>query len=480
MEEKDSLGLNVTKAGDFSEWYSQVVQKADLADYTSVSGCMVFKPYSYEIWEKTRDWFDRKIKQLGHKNAYFPLLIPERLLKKESEHVEGFSPEVAWVTHAGKSKLAERLAIRPTSETIMYESYAKWIRSHRDLPLLLNQWCNVVRWEFKYPKPFIRTREFLWQEGHTAHATEEDADREVMSILDIYTDLIENYYAIPVIRGKKSDKEKFAGALYTTTMEALMPDGKALQMGTSHNLGQNFSKAFGISFIDKDEKTKYVWQTSWGIATRLIGAMIMVHGDDKGLIIPPRIAPIQAVVIPIIFKKNREELVQKAKEIKDLLKGIEVTVDDRDEYSVGWKYNEWELKGVPVRIEVGPRDIQKDQVVIVRRDTGDKAFVRMSDIRGKVKETLSSIQDNIFKKAQDFLHNNTVETLDWKEFQQAIKDKKMVKTQWCGSSECEELIKDKSDGASSRCIPFDQPEVLGACVHCGNKALYSVYFSKAY
>src|SRR3989344_1633068 len=339
-EKEDNIGMTVKKSEDFNEWYNQAVVKSDMIDYSSVSGCIVLKPNSYSIWENVQKIFDAKIKKSGHKNCYFPLFIPERLLMKEAKHIEGFSPEVAWVTRAGNTELNEKLAIRPTSETIMYESYAKWIRSWRDLPLLLNQWNSVVRWEFKYAKPFLRTREFLWQEGHTAHADEEDAQREVMQQLFEYVDLIENYFAIPVIAGKKTEKEKFAGAVYTTTVEALMPDGKALQMSTSHMLGQNFSKPFEIKFLDKDEQEKFVHTTSWGLSTRTIGAVIMVHGDDKGIIWPPRIAPIQIVVVPIVFKGNAEKIIEKSKEIVKRLrvKGLSVEFDDRDSYTPGWKF----------------------------------------------------------------------------------------------------------------------------------------------
>src|SRR3989339_489121 len=412
MEQKEEqTGLTVKKSDDFNEWYNQVVLKADMIDYSLVSGCIVFKPNSYAIWEKIQKAFNDKITKSGHKNCYFPMFIPESLLKKEAEHIEGFSPEVAWVTKAGDSELSERLAIRPTSETIMYESYAKWVRSWRDLPLLLNQWNSVVRWEFKHAKPFLRTREFLWQEGHTVHAAKEDAEKEVMQQLFEYVDLIENFMAIPVIAGKKTNKEKFAGADYTTTVEAFMPDGRALQMGTSHLLGQNFAKVFGIKFLDKDEKEKFAWQTSWGLSTRTIGAVVMAHGDDKGLVLPPRIAPTQIVIVPIVFKDAKDIIISKAKEIAKKLKakGYSVELDDRDTYTPGWKFNEWELKGVPLRIEVGPKDVEADQVVLVRRDTNEKIIVKTKDMEHKVEETLAYIQDNLLKKAREFLKNNIIE-----------------------------------------------------------------------
>ena len=477
-KKKETLGLNVKKSDNLSEWYTQVVQKAELADYSSVSGCMVLRPNSYSIWENIQKVFDGMLKKTGHKNAYFPLFIPEHLLMKEKEHVEGFAPEVAWVTHAGNTKMKERLAIRPTSETIMYESYANWIRSWRDLPLLINQWCNIVRWEFKYPKPFLRTREFLWQEGHTVHATEKGADKEVMDILGMYKDLMEDYLAIPVLTGKKTDKEKFAGAVYTMTLEAFMPDGKALQMGTSHMLGQNFAKAFNIKFLGKDEKYHIPWQTSWGISTRMIGAVIMVHGDDNGLVIPPKIAPIHAVIVPIIFDKSKENILKKAEEIKNKLKEYTIEIDKREEYSPGWKFHEWELKGVPLRIELGPKDLEKNQVVLVRRDTGEKEFVKITELNKKIKQYLNKIQKNLFTKAKSFLNKNIVEVDNWKDFLNAIKAKKIPKAFFCGNKDCEELIKSESDGATSRCI--ESSKKPGKCIKCGKKAKYKVYFSKSY
>ncbi len=480
-QETQDLGLTIKKSEDFSEWYTQLIQKAKLADYSSVSGCIVFRPDSYSIWEKIRDHVDKKIKALGHRNVYFPLLIPEKLLKKEAEHVEGFTPEVAWVTHAGDSKLDERLAVRPTSETIMYESYSNWIRSYRDLPLLLNQWANIVRWEFKHAKPFLRTREFLWQEGHTVHATKEDTDREVMTILDMYRDLMENILAIPVLTGKKTESEKFAGALYTTTLEALMPDKKALQMGTSHNLGQNFAKAFDIKFIDKDEKTKYAWQASWGVTTRLIGALIMVHSDDKGLVLPPKIAPTQIVIVPIIFDKTKKQTIKKSEELKQKLEkaGYTVMLDDREEYKAGFKYNEWELKGIPIRLELGPRDMEKNQIVMVRRDTSKKSFIKENDLIDETKKALDTMQKEMYEKAKNFLHENIYEAKDMKDFAKKI-DKGLVRAGWCESETCEEKIKDET-GATARLIPFDDnPKSAGACIFCKKPAKHTVYFARAY
>ena len=481
-EQKEELGLTVKKSEDFNEWYNQVVLKADLIDYSSVSGCIVLKPNSYGVWEKIQRAFDDKIKKTGHRNCYFPMFIPESLLKKEAQHFQGFTPEVAWVTKGGSSELNESLAIRPTSETVMMESYAKWIRSWRDLPLLLNQWNSVVRWEFKHAKPFLRTREFLWQEGHTAHATREDAEKEVMQEFLEYADLIENYMAIPVIAGKKTDREKFAGAEYTTTVEALMPDGKALQMGTSHMLGQNFSKPFGIKFLDKDEKEAYAWTTSWGLSTRTIGAIVMAHGDDKGLIIPPKLAPTQIVVVPIVFRENKEIVLSKARELAKRLrlKNHGVELDDRDGYTPGWKFNEWELKGVPLRIEIGPKDVQADQLVLVRRDTNEKSTIKTRDAEAKVEEALNEIQDNLLKKAKEHLKNSIVGAKTMDDLVNAIKNKKLAKALFCGSTECEGSIKDKAEGATCRCIPFEQKLAKGKCVQCSSEAKFWAVFGKGY
>ncbi|MBI3051058.1 proline--tRNA ligase [Candidatus Woesearchaeota archaeon] len=473
-----TAGLTVRKSEDFSEWYTQVVAKAELADYTSVSGCMVLRPYSYAIWENMQAALDRRFKQLGVQNAYFPLFIPESLFKKEAEHVKGFSPEVAWVTMAGNAELSERLAIRPTSETIMYESYAKWVRSWRDLPLLINQWCSVVRWEFKYPKPFLRTREFLWQEGHTVHETEKDADDWTLTILKLYTEFVQDYLAIPVLTGKKSEAEKFAGALYTTTMEALMPDGKCLQMGTSHNLGQNFAKAFGIRFLGRDGKEHLGWQTSWGVSTRTIGALIMVHGDDKGLVLPPRIAPLQAVIVPILFEDSKDKVLKACRQIQASLgKKISAKLDERESYSPGWKYNEWELKGVPLRIEVGPKDVEKKQVIIVRRDTGEKLAVKETELPKKVPELLEEIQKSLYDKAEKRLKAGIAKAGSWSEFAKAGDDGKIVSAFFCGSASCEARIKEHK-GITSRAIPFDQ-QSKGECVKCGKPGLMA-YFGKSY
>ena len=479
-EQKEEVGITVKKDQDISEWYTQVIQKAELADYTDVSGCIIFRPRSYAIWENVQKFLDSEFKKIGVKNAYFPLFIPESLLKKEAAHVAGFTPEVAWVTEAGHTKLNERLAIRPTSETIMYDSFKKWIRSHRDLPILINQWCNVVRWEFKHAIPFLRTREFLWQEGHTAHATKESADSEVMTILDLYARAMEELYAVPVFKGRKTDSEKFAGADYTTSIETFMPSGKSIQTATSHSLGQNFSKSFDIKFIDEDEKTKYVWQNSWGFSTRTIGIMIMMHGDDKGLIVPPRVAQTQVAIVPIIFEKEKEKVLHAAKEMqRSLLKEFSVELDDREGYSPGWKFSEHEMKGVPLRIELGPRDLANDSAVLVRRDTGAKETVKIKEINKKVKESLDAIQENLYQKAKHFIDSSLVEAESIEQLKRAVENKKFAIVHWCGKSKCEDAIAEKT-GTKSMNIPFNQPKNFNKCVSCGEAGKYSVYFAKSY
>jgi prolyl-tRNA synthetase len=477
------MGITVKKSKNFSEWYTQVVLKSGLADYAPIKGCMIFREHSFAMWEKIQEIFNKRIKEKGHRNVYFPTFIPEGFLKKEAEHFEGFVPECAWVTVGGSSRLEERLAIRPTSETIIYAMYAKWIRSWRDLPLKLNQWCSIVRWETSATKLFLRTREFLWQEGHTAHATKEEADKEVMEILGIYKDLTENFLAIPVLVGKKTETEKFAGALYTTTLEALMPDGKVLQMGTSHNLGQNFSKVFDIKFIGEDEKEHYAWQTSWGISTRVIGAVAMVHGDDKGLVLPPKIAPVQAVIIPIPYKDvNKEPIMRKArKAFEDLQKnGVSVVLDDRSEYTPGWKFNEWELKGVPIRIEIGPRDVKKNQVTVARRDTFEKMAVKDEKMVNVVTELLQEIQRTLFNRAKEFLEDHITTVKTYSEFKEALKNKGgFIRACWCSSPTCEEKIKEET-GATIRILPFEKEKTFSNCVYCGKEGKQVVYFGRAY
>jgi prolyl-tRNA synthetase len=481
--EMSDMGITVKKTEDLSEWYVQLILKSGLADYAPVKGCMIFREHSYAIWEKIQEVFNTKIKVTGHKNVYFPLLIPESFLKREAEHFEGFVPEVAWVTMGGNTQLEERLAVRPTSETIIYATFGKWIRSWRDLPIKLNQWCSVVRWETEATRLFLRTREFLWQEGHTAHATKEEADREAMQILGDYKDVMENYLAIPVLAGKKTENEKFAGALYTLALEAMMPDGKALQMGTSHNLGQHFSKVFDIKFLDEQEKECYVWQTSWGISTRMIGAVVMVHGDDKGLVLPPRIAPVQVVIVPIPYRDASAELIlKKAKQLfEDLLeKGIDVVLDDRQEYTPGWKFNAWELKGVPIRIEIGPRDLKQKQVTLARRDTHGKVAVKEEEVGTAVTEMLEEIQKALLKKARDLLEQNITTVTAYDEFKDVLKEKGgFIRVSWCGDSQCEETIKQET-GATIRVISTEQKELSSKCVHCGKDASEIAYFARAY
>src|SRR5713101_6620908 len=464
MSGKD-LGITVKKDQDLSEWYTQVVTKAQLADYSSAKGFMVLMPYGYSIWEKIKEDFDKKIKAIGHKNAYFPLLIPERLLKTETEHFAGFTPEVFWVTHSGDSELAEKLAVRPTSETIIYESYSKWVKSWRDLPILINVWNSVVRAEITSTRPFLRTTEFLWQEGHTVHETEPEAEAEVMTILDIYTKLIVEELAIPILVGKKTEREKFKGAVYTTTMEAMMPDGKALQMGTSHHLGQKFSVPFEIKYLGKDEKEHYAWTTSWGISWRLIGASIMIHGDDKGLVLPPRIAPIQVVLVPIFYKETDKEKI--LGEVRSLSKSLEsrlfrTFIDDREQYTPGWKYHEWEMKGVPLRVELGPRDVQAGQVTVVRRDTGSRMAVAKSDSEKRIPELLENIHESMLQKAKRVKEELTSKASDMETFRKILDERGGFIEAFLCEEDCEARIKEET-GATVRVVPFDQ-RGKGECI----------------
>lgn len=478
MSEKGFVKELTKMEEDFSKWYTDIVIKADMVDYSPVRGCMVIKPYGYAIWENIQKEFDILIKKTGHKNCYFPLLIPESLLKKEEEHVEGFAPEVAWVTEGGNEKLEERLAIRPTSETIICNMYSKWVRSWRDLPLLYNQWCNVLRWE-KTTRPFLRTAEFLWQEGHTVHATAEEAQEETIQQLNAYTNLVENYLAIPVIRGQKTESEKFAGAEKTYTLEAMMHDGKALQTATSHNLGQHFTKAFEIEFLNKEGKKEYAYHTSWGFSTRTIGGIIMVHGDNRGLKLPPKIAPIQVIVVPIAMHK--EGVLDKAYEIKKLLEeNYRVDIDDREQYSPGYKFNEWELKGVPLRLEIGPKDIENNQVVLVRRDTNEKIIVKNNELCEMIDKLLNDIHNNMYKMAKENLDKNTSIAKNMNEFKEILKNKNsFIKAMWCGNEECVLKIKEETS-ATSRCIPFEQENLSDTCVCCGKDAKKEVIFAKAY
>ncbi|MEK6957356.1 MAG: proline--tRNA ligase [archaeon] len=475
-EKEQTLGLTVKKGADFSEWYNQVVLKAELADYAPTRGFMVIRPNGYAIWESIQSYFNAVMEKHKVRNAYFPLLIPKSFFEKEAEHAAGFAPELAWVE---AEEGEEKVAIRPTSETIMYDFYGKWIRSWRDLPLRINQWCNVLRWEVKQTKLFLRTREFLWQEGHCVYATKEDCDKEVRLFLDEYKKLVEAMLAIPVVAGVKTEKEKFAGAFYTTTIEALMPDGRALQMGTSHNLGQGFAKAFGIKFTDENAKEQLPWQSSWGFSTRLIGAIVMVHGDDKGLVLPPNIARNKAVIVPIVFEKSKEQVLKKAREIASGLDEFGVFVDDRDNYSAGWKFNEWELKGIPLRIELGPKDMEKKHVVVVRRDTSKKEFVKFSELKKRLPKILGEMQAEMFAKAKKFLDSNIVEVKNYEEFKRAIAGKKMALACFCMDPEPEEKIKEET-GATSRCIPFDQKEANAKCFFSGKPSQKKVLFAKSY
>jgi len=478
MESKhDNLGITVKKSEDMSEWYQQVVLKGELADYSPVKGCMIIRPHGYALWEAIQSYFDARIKAIGVKNAYFPLFIPEHFFTKEAEHAEGFAPEVAWIANTEEGV---RLAVRPTSETIMCDSFAKWVRSHRDLPLRINQWVNVVRWETKATRLFLRTREFLWQEGHCLYATKKDADKETLLMLKEYARLAEKLLAIPVIMGKKTDAEKFAGALYTTTIEALMPDGKALQCGTSHNLGQGFVKAFGISFLDEQGQTQTPWHTSWGISTRLIGGLTMMHGDDKGLVLPPRIAPIQVAIVPILFDDTRDAVLAETKKIVKLIGKKYRTVNDtREEHSAGFKFNEWELKGVPFRIEVGPKDIAKQQVVVVRRDTKQKSFVPLADLLKHLRTASEQMHQDMYLKAKQHLDASTVRADTKDALKQAIGEKKLALVPHCGAVACEKLIKEETQ-ATSRCIPLRGEKPTGSCVWCENKAQYMVYMARNY
>jgi len=481
-KKSDIKGITVKKEDDFSEWYTQVIQKADLADYSSVSGCIVYKPNSYSVWEVIKDVTDKKFKAVGIKNAYFPLFIPESLLQKEAAHVEGFAPEVAWVTHAGNSKLAERLAIRPTSETIMYDSYSKWIRSYNDLPLRLNQWCNVVRWEFKHPTPFLRGREFLWNEGHTVFATKKEAEAEETEIIGIYNEVCENYLAMPSLIGRKSEKEKFAGAEYTTSMEFIMPNGKAIQGPDFHHDGQNFAKAFDITFMDENGKQQYAWQNTFAITTRMIGVLIAMHGDNKGLVLPPKLAPIQVVIVPILFEDSKRDVLKEAKEIQKRLekKGITVHLDFRENYSPGWKFNDWELKGIPVRIEFGPKDLEKKTAIIVRRDNGEKQNLALTAIADEVRLVLDNMQTSLFETAKRILKEKIAIVEDMKDANKKLEEKMIIFAPWCGSVECEDNFKEAT-GAKSLNSPKEQPELKNKkCFACEEKAKSWFYFGRSY
>ena len=462
---------------DFAKWYTDVVKKAELCEYTSVKGCMVIRPYGYAIWENIQRIMDGMFKATGHENVCMPMFIPESLLEKEKDHVEGFAPEVAWVTHGGNEKLEERLCVRPTSETLFCEHYANIVHSYRDLPKLYNQWVSVVRWE-KTTRPFLRTREFLWQEGHTIHATAEEAQEETIRMLNVYAEFCEKYLAMPVVKGVKTEKERFAGAEDTYTIEALMHDGKALQSGTSHYFGDGFAKAFGIQFTGKDNKLHHPFQTSWGTTTRLIGAIIMTHGDDNGLVLPPAVAPIQLVIIPIA--SHKEGVLDKANELKNKLAGVcRVKLDDTDN-SAGWKFAEYEMKGVPLRLEIGPKDIENNRCVVVRRDNGEKIFVSLDELETKIPELLEAVRDGLYQKAIDRRAAMTFTAKDYAELKDIADNKPgFIKAMWCGDRECEDKLKDEL-GITSRCIPFEQEHLGDTCVCCGKPAKHMLYWGKAY
>jgi prolyl-tRNA synthetase len=475
------VGITVSKNDNFSEWYTQVIIKAELADYAPVKGLIVLRPDGYSIWESIKESLDSKLKETGHRNGFLPVLIPESLLAKEKEHFEGLNPEVFWVTHSGNSKLGDRLALRPTSETLAYSLFSKWIRSWRDLPLKINFWNTALRAEIKGTKPFLRTSEFLWQEGHTVHATKDEAEKEVADILELYKKIIEEELAVPVITGKKSENDKFVGAVYTDTLESLMPDGKALQMGTSHFLGQNFSKPFDVKYLDETNTEIFAWQTSWGVSWRLIGGMIMTHGDDKGLILPPKIAPIQVVIIPIYYTNDdKDSVIQKAHQIKDDLSKIDLRVhlDDREHLTPGFKFNDWEMKGIPIRIEIGPKDIAKKQVVLVRRHNRTKTSLNMDSLTEEISSELKNIQKEMFDAAKKILDERIVRVSEYQQFKEQLDNGKMIDCSWCGNQTCEDKIKEET-GADIRVIPSDNTKTE-TCIYCKNSGTTNVLFARGY
>lgn len=478
---KQDVGITVSKKEDFSEWYTQVVLKAKLADYAPVKGLIVLRPDGYSIWESLRSTFDKKFSRNGIRNGFLPILIPESLLGKEQKHFAGFNPEVFWVTHSGTNEVGDRLALRPTSETLAYTLYSKWIQSWRDLPLKINFWNTALRAEIKATKPFLRTSEFLWQEGHTVHSTKEEAEKEVIKILDIYKNTVEEELAIPVTTGKKSEKEKFVGAEYTTTMESIMPDGKALQMGTSHFLAQNFSKPFEVKFADKDNVEHFAWQTSWGVSWRLIGAMIMAHGDDKGLVLPPKVAPMQVVIIPIYKNNNdKENVITKVNEIANILelKNIRIHIDSREELTPGYKFNDWELKGVPLRIEIGPKDIENQSMVLAKRYNHEKMKMGLNEV-DKIVTILDEIQIEMLKKAKIEAENNTIDIENYDEFKMKMEKGGFFNSPWCGKLECEEKIKEET-GAEIRVIPFNSENTSKECIYCKQQSKSIPIFARGY
>jgi len=475
------IGITVSKSENFSEWYTQVVIKAELADYAPVKGLIVLRPDGYSIWVSNKESLDKKLKETGHRNGFLPVLIPESLLAKEKEHFEGFNPEVFWVTHSGNSEIGDRLALRPTSETLAYSLFSKWIRSWRDLPLKINFWNSALRAEIKGTKPFLRTSEFLWQEGHTVHATKDEAEKEVADILELYKKTIEEELAVPVITGKKSEKDKFVGAVYTDTLESLMPDGKALQMGTSHFLGENFSKPFDVKYLDENNTETFAWQTSWGVSWRLIGGMIMTHGDDKGLVLPPKVAPIQVVIIPIYHsKEDKENVLQKACQIKDSLSNndIRVHLDDREQLTPGFKFNDWEMRGIPIRIEIGPKDIAKNQIVLARRHNQTKISLDIDGLTEKTLSELKNIQKEMFDAAKKILDERVVRVSEYQQFKKELDNGKMIDCSWCGNQTCEDKIKEET-GADLRVIPSDDTKAE-TCIYCKNSGTTNVLFARGY
>jgi len=475
------VGITVSKSENFSEWYTQVVIKTELADYAPVKGLIVLRPDGYSIWESIKESLDKKLKETGHRNGFLPVLIPESLLAKEKEHFEGFNPEVFWVTHSGTSEIGDRLALRPTSETLAYSLFSKWIRSWRDLPLKINFWNSALRAEIKGTKPFLRTSEFLWQEGHTVHATKDEAEKEVADILELYKKTIEEELAVPVVTGKKSEKDKFVGAVYTNTLESLMPDGKALQMGTSHFLGQNFSKPFDVKYLDENNSETFAWQTSWGVSWRLIGGMIMTHGDDKGLVLPPKVAPIQVVIIPIYYsKEDKENVLQKACQIKDSLSNndIRVNLDDREQLTPGFKFNDWEMRGIPIRIEIGPKDIAKNQIVLARRHNQTKISLDIDGLTEKTLSELKNIQKEMFDAAKKILDERVVRVSEYQQFKEELDNGKMIDCSWCGNQTCEDKIKEET-GADLRVIPSNNTKAE-TCIYCKNSGTTNVLFARGY
>ncbi|MFO7651132.1 MAG: proline--tRNA ligase [bacterium] len=479
MKEAGQVREIPSKSEQFSDWYTAVVLKAELADYAPVRGCMVIRPYGFALWENMQARLDARFKATGHVNAYFPTLIPESFLVKEAEHVKGFAPQVAWVTRGGDSDLTERLALRPTSEAIINTMYAKWVKSYRDLPVLINQWCNIFRWE-KATRLFLRTLEFLWQEGHTLHRTHDEAHEEALRILDIYVDFVENDLGFPVIAGVKPESEKFPGAVQTYSIEALMPDGQALQAGTSHDLGQHFAEAFDIRYLDEDNTEKRPWGTSWGVSTRLIGGLIMAHGDDKGLFLPPRVAPVQAVIVPILFGKNDEEVIAKCREALGLLSAFRVKLDDRNQFTAGWKFNEYEMRGVPLRIEIGPKDVQKGGAVLIPRDGSGKRFIQFADIAAEVGKALDDVQRGLLERGRAWMQGATSDAASLDEFKTNLAAKPgLVRVHWCGSQDCENKLIEETK-TTPRNMPMSEQSDPGHCIVCGKDTTTRIYYARTY